>query len=615
MKPILPILLLFSLISLGQPSVDTIQARIGLQKSKELHFKDALAARDITYQWTNIITQTDLQLLKAELQLQHSKNDAVCGSAEAGIEGYQVAIQHIYNLDSNHLIIAEAQALKGRLLNQTGESHLGLAEILLSKRMYEEFGMPKEVSWCNVLIAECYANQGRMKQKVQLIENAILELEKYPPSLYLLDAYYTFVRLTYLINDSSYQKANQILDHSLSISKKMDNQPYFAMGLVLQGKLLEHKGEIKQARERYVQAYHIFMETNFLINAVGAKVSEGWLLNNENKYEEVLIVLKEPIELAAKSGWLLELFNMYSIVANAHSALGNQREGAINGSRAFTISKHTIKENKVFEMEKVEAIYEKEKQIRITAAAKKETNLKEQQRNLVIVILLLIFLIAIILFYFNQKIKQTNKLLSNSLNQKEVLLQEVHHRVKNNLAMLNSLLYLQAEQCDNQETKLILNECQTRIHSMGQVHQNLYDVDDSSKVDFKKFIHQLISDSQEIFSLTHIKINPHVSTNNIQFDMSFTIYLGLILNELITNSFKYAFSPEKENSVTISIQKNGDQFTLNYTDSGLGLPNELSISNTTGFGFKLINIMISQIKGSISYSHQTNNFTIQFSKP
>jgi two-component sensor histidine kinase len=245
---------------------------------------------------------------------------------------------------------------------------------------------------------------------------------------------------------------------------------------------------------------------------------------------------------------------------------------------------------------------------------KQETIQRQKEARYYILISVLLSLILIIALYAYFKIKKTNKLLNNSIKQKEILLQEVHHRVKNNLTVLTSLLYIQADETDNKETKLILSECQSRIRSMALVHQNLYDVEDASFVNLKLFIEQLIAESHEIFGVKGIKVIQKIDVSNVHFDMTFTVFLGLIINELVTNSFKYAFKIDLNNEIKIQLTHKGEEYTLTYSDSGNGLPREFDIDTSGGFGFKLINIMINQIQGKFNYDKKNNIFTVQFKK-
>ena len=139
-------------------------------------------------------------------------------------------------------------------------------------------------------------------------------------------------------------------------------------------------------------------------------------------------------------------------------------------------------------------------------------------------------------------IRQEKSEVTRQLEQKEILMQEVHHRVKNNLTFLKSLLYLRSNASEEKEVRQILDECQARIHSMALVHQNLYDVEDSSQVNFQVFLKELFSELRGMFDEDISEIQFELYATHVKIDMKLSVFLGLILNELITNSFKYAFN-------------------------------------------------------------------------
>ena len=117
--------------------------------------------------------------------------------------------------------------------------------------------------------------------------------------------------------------------------------------------------------------------------------------------------------------------------------------------------------------------------------------------------------------YGYYEIRKSNKLLNKAIDQKKILLQEVHHRVKNNLTLLNSLLYLRAKASDDTNVISVLNECQSRVQAMAIVHQNLYDVEDASKVDFSKFLKQLTNETKSLFCKNNTEIKTDIETNRL----------------------------------------------------------------------------------------------------
>ena len=202
--------------------------------------------------------------------------------------------------------------------------------------------------------------------------------------------------------------------------------------------------------------------------------------------------------------------------------------------------------------------------------------------------------------------------MTQQLAEKEILMQEVHHRVKNNLTFLKSLLYLRSRSTNDPDVKQILDECQTQIQSIALVHQKLYDVDDATHVDFDFFIRELFMAVESMLDLKNISLD--VDTAEIKIDMKLSVFLGLIINELLTNSFKYAFSRGNQGRIFVRMKDQGNEFALQYGDSGKGFPEGFDFTASTGFGFKLINILLNQIDAQLSYAHETCSFEIRIPK-
>jgi ligand-binding sensor domain-containing protein/two-component sensor histidine kinase len=199
-----------------------------------------------------------------------------------------------------------------------------------------------------------------------------------------------------------------------------------------------------------------------------------------------------------------------------------------------------------------------------------------------------------------QQLKAEKEEVSKQLKEKEILMQEVHHRVKNNLTFLKGLLYLRAKASTDHEVRQVLNECQARIESMALVHQNLYDMDDSSSVNFEMFLRELFIQLLAMMEIDAEKIDLELDITDIQIDMKTSVFLGLILNELITNSFKYAFN-KREGSIHIHAFHTSTGLEVHYSDSGPGLKEDYDFTLSEGFGFKMIRILNNQLGATIQY--------------
>ena len=198
------------------------------------------------------------------------------------------------------------------------------------------------------------------------------------------------------------------------------------------------------------------------------------------------------------------------------------------------------------------------------------------------------------------------------LAEKEILMQEVHHRVKNNLTFLKSLLYLRAKSSDDERVRMILDECQSRVQSMALVHQNLYDVEEATMINFQEFLKELFSDVSSLFDQHNVRLKIEAKC---MLSMQLSIFLGLIINELLTNTFKYAYDETLDGKLHISFTEKRNCYSLSYDDNGKGLPPDFDIFSSSGFGFKLIRILLDQIDAKMSLNgNPATNFKIEIPK-
>ncbi len=208
--------------------------------------------------------------------------------------------------------------------------------------------------------------------------------------------------------------------------------------------------------------------------------------------------------------------------------------------------------------------------------------------------------------------KQAELQIRNLLNERELLLKEVHHRVKNNMNAIYSMLQLQSFDQKDQTLKSILNDSASRIQSMMVLYDKLYHFETYSQLNLRIFYPQLL---QEIVSSfynlkdihTSIEIDDILLTSKVLFP------LGIILNELVTNSMKYAFKKDRLNKILLSAIKNDQEICITYQDNGTDFDPNFDIQKSSGFGMQLIRILVEQLKGSISIvKSQGAHFIIKF---
>jgi len=205
-----------------------------------------------------------------------------------------------------------------------------------------------------------------------------------------------------------------------------------------------------------------------------------------------------------------------------------------------------------------------------------------------------------------------SKLLS-SLKEKEILLQEIHHRVKNNLQVISSLLNLQARAIVNTEVKELLRESQNRVKTMALIHEKLYKSKDFMVINFADYLKSLVDYLVRSYSINTNLISVVLKVNDVSFGIESAIPCGLIVNELVSNALKHAFPEGRMGAVQISLLKRRKYYHLKVSDNGAGLPEKLDIYNTESLGLQLVNTLAAQLGGKISSSSKKGTlFNLKF---
>jgi two-component sensor histidine kinase len=186
-----------------------------------------------------------------------------------------------------------------------------------------------------------------------------------------------------------------------------------------------------------------------------------------------------------------------------------------------------------------------------------------------------------------------------SLREKEHLLKEVHHRVKNNLQIVSSLLRLQSENVLEQKYLDLITDSRNRINSMAIVHEMLYSSPDLSRIEVGNYIRYLAQSIDQSFSKPSTKVEFEFKiTDGIYFDIDRMISIGLIINEVISNSFKYAF-PKNTGFIYIAFKASPKSYQLTIKDNGVGLPPQFNIKKDANLGMQLIQMLTEQLEGRV----------------
>jgi two-component system, sensor histidine kinase PdtaS len=337
---------------------------------------------------------------------------------------------------------------------------------------------------------------------------------------------------------------------------------------------------------------------------------------------EALKYLNSNKELLERINDNIGLSRNYNLWFSLDTTQGNYKTAVADILKEKLIDDTILNAEKTNAVRKLEIQYESEKkendirlkdqEIRglVESERLRQVNLEQTRftRNLMVGTSLLLALLGSILFLqYKQKrkanivITHRNEQLGHLLEEKEWLIKEVHHRVKNNLQMVISLLNIQSSYLDNDAAILAIKDSQRRMQAMSLIHQKLYQDNNVSVIDMPAYINELITYLKEMFtSATWIYFEQDVAP--VQLDVAQAIPVGLILNEVIINSIKYAFDQNDNGIIRVSLQASDDHhLVLVVSDNGRGLPEKFNAFESRSLGMSLVTELVKQLEGSLRF--------------
>ena len=323
----------------------------------------------------------------------------------------------------------------------------------------------------------------------------------------------------------------------------------------------------------------------------------------------------------------VDLMDFYQLNAKIKAAIKAYQKAYLFHKKyidLFIVNDERIKNQNALQLQDELDSYIKDNRINELTLLKKESNLKIQNQQYYIiiysiVILFMVVIIVVIVFFFRkiqiknkvisknaQVILEQNNTISQSLAVKELLLKEIHHRVKNNLQIVMNLLKIQARESTLTSIDEFVKKGQARILTMSLIHENLYATDHLDTIDLQKYIADLVANLKSLINWGHEEIDINIKVETIYFDIQNAVPLGLIINELLTNSFKHAFNKVEKGEINISLkQKENKAFELSYSDSGPGF--ELQQTDRKTLGLELIHQLTKQLNGKVHKEPDKNS--------
>ena len=459
----------------------------------------------------------------------------------------------------------------------------------------------------NRAIAQSYSDISNLYWKFSDFEKG-LELSLISVSYFeernLNDMDYNFVLYVVgnnLLNLQKYQEALAYFKQAISMGEQYGFYNNLSDVYISLVDLYTELNQYKEAESAGNQAikYANLIENDFLL--MRSWLAMGRLKLFQGKYNEAIVLLKHSLEVASPDfGDKYFLSQLYQRLGKAYQGSHNYKD-AIDAFEVYdSLKKEVFDVNSRQRMSLMKYEFDLEdKEITILGM---EERIKRQNstQSLTVIITGLLLILLLVLYVTFQNNKKKNILLESQNQEKEFLLKEIHHRVKNNLGIVSSLLDLQADKIKDPKITSAIEESRNRVYSMSMIHQKLYQGANLSTIGMKEYLIELSQYIIDSYGFED-KIDFKYDLEEMQLDVDSAIPIGLIVNELLTNSFKHAFPENRKGIIQITCQHLTDyRILLEVADNGIGLLEfDKEDDQGSGFGTQLIDLLIHQLDGSI----------------
>ncbi len=493
--------------------------------------------------------------------------------------------------------------------------------------IYEELGIEERIAMALNGIGTVYQGIGDLKLATDYF---LRSLDYYKQLDEDESIAYCLSNLANMSNEErNYKQALLYYSQAAEILERLGHKNELGSVLLNQSVLYRDQGNYEKAMENCEKALILFKEISNKEGEGSVYLKMALIYFDKNElqiaktYAEKALILVKEFDLLRKQEATHEL--LYEICI-ANKDYKNALNHYVNYKLIYdslyneeNVKKITGLEYKYkFEKEKqaIEAEQQRKDALRI-----QELQRQKLMRNTFITGFILVLLLAIVILRSflqkkaaNRKLIEQNNIILRQKEEKELLVREIHHRVKNNLQIITSLFDLQMNTTENTETREALIDSLNRVKSVGLIHQLLYQTDDLISVDFKEFTIKLVDHISSFATRNKLSKSIEVSAG-VCFSIETTISLGLIINELLTNSLKYAFVDQENCVIEVSLKRiNDNDYRLVVADNGSGLPVDFNPAKSSSLGLRLVYTLAEQLSGTIKYRNDGGaKFTFEFS--
>jgi two-component sensor histidine kinase len=503
---------------------------------------------------------------------------------------------------------AKALSSLGLVYKMKGNYPKALEAFFQSLAAFEKLGNQLGVVTNLGNIGTVYDTQGDLPKALNYYFKA-LKISETIPDKHVISTQYRNIATIYS-EQNQVAKAEEYHFKALAIDKLLNDKKNIATTLINLGTLYSYNDSLTKSLNYYLEALTLLKEINLKqeIATCLLNISATYTDLKENKkaedYLQQTFVLSEQIDDNEFKSTLEK------VASQVYTEFGKDKLAFMHYKKYISLrdsiyneenTKRSVKAELNYEFEKKQATvkFENDKLVYQFEADKK---LNKQLR----IFFILIIVLAIVLLYFAKRAYDNKKKVADFMaaesNRKEILLQEVHHRINNNLQIISSLLSLQANSANDEKLEAYLKQSQNRIQSLSVLHELLYQNDSVLQININEYLTKVLDYHRDILNTLPLKVQLETDIASVNFSTKIAVPLALIVNELITNSIKYAFTDIDTGKILISLLPVTNElhtWKLTVRDTGKGLPAETEFRKDS-LGLRLVTIMSKQIKGILT---------------
>lgn len=525
----------------------------------------------------------------------------------------------------NCLEVEEAKVLCniGVIHKIWGDYNKAISYYQLAMKTYEELND-------SILIAKLLNNIGCIyfsykidyKKALDYYVNALKIYTQYKDSITIADICSNIGIVYSEINEN--KKALEYFTQSYIIYKSIGDRNGIANSYSQLGEIQIILGDFKKALKYFKKAQGLYKDIGEQSNFLYSYVQIAGIYKKMGKFNKALDYHNRYLKYAESQNFKSDILEQYKAISNIYEALGNYNK-AIEYYKKYSLYKDSlVKEKYIIQIAELETIYKTEKKENEIIQLEKEKLKHEAEIRRQKLLKILAFTISIMFFLLtstillsflqkrksnkilaskNYEINEKNMLLKKSIIEKETFLKEVHHRVKNNLQIISSLLSLQTRYINDLRISEEILEGKNRVKSMALIHETLYSYNNLTSVNFKPYIIKLIRYIASTYKISGKVIKSNIDIDDINLDINIAIPLGLIVNELISNIYKYAFTYHKKGEIVVTLNRiDTERILLRIRDNGIGFSKDIDLNNIKTLGLRLVKRLIYQIDAEFTIS-------------